>query len=113
MNLHKSLSKDEDVEFEHSYNESKKKLVATNITGINGNKLNCENNNKIHKPKNKNKHRKKNTQSFDPDLTEPDMRIIIKADKNNDSVKFDIQMKENDVVILDKYFQNTFVLLQL
>lgn len=56
--------------------------------------------------KNKNKHRKKNTQSFKPDLTEPDMRVIIKTDKINDLSKFNIQMKENDVVILDSYFKN-------
>lgn len=58
------------------------------------------------KNNNKNKHRKKNTQSFKPDLTEPDMRVIIKTDKINDLSKFNIQMKENDVVILDSYFKN-------
>jgi len=52
--------------------------------------------------KNKNKHRKKNTQSFDPDLTEPDMRLLIQAT----GTKFEGVMKENDVVILPNHFKN-------
>ena len=54
------------------------------------------------KSKNKNKHRKKNTQSFDPDLTEPDMRLLIQATGS----KFEGVMKENDVVILPNHFKN-------
>lgn len=98
VNIHKSLFQNEDVEFETSYNNVKKKLVAKNIRGINGNKLNCEN--KIYKQKNKRK--AKNTQSFDPDLTEPDMRLLIDTNKE----KFTIEMKENDVVILPNHFSN-------
>jgi hypothetical protein len=52
--------------------------------------------------KNNNKHRKKNTQSFDPDLTEPDMRLLIQAFSD----KFEGEMKENDVVILPSHFKN-------
>jgi len=102
-NLHKSLSQNENVEFEHSYNESKKKLVAKNITGVSGNKLDCENNSKVHKPKNKknSNRRKKNTQSFEPDHSEPDMRLLIQTGN-----KFTGQMKENDVVILPNHFKN-------
>lgn len=100
--LHKSLSQNENVEFEHSYNESKKKLVAKNITGVSGNKLNCENN-KVHKPKNKNNSskKKKNTQSFEPDHSEPDMRLLVQTGN-----KFIGQMKENDVVVLPNHFKN-------
>ena len=100
--VYKALQQNEDVEFEHSYNEVKKKLVAKNISGVNGNKLNCENNNQIHKPKQKNKRKAKNTQSFDPDLTEPDIRLLIDTNKE----KFTMEMKENDVVILPNHFEN-------
>ena len=101
-NLHKSLSQNESVEFEHSYNESKKKLVAKNITGANGNKLDCENN-KVQKPKSKknSNKRKKNTQSFEPDHSEPDMRLLLQTGN-----KFIGQMKENDVVVLPNHFKN-------
>lgn len=58
--------------------------------------------NNNNKSKKKSKHRKKNTQSFDPDLTEPDMRLLIQSTGN----KFEGQMKENDVVILPNHFKN-------
>ncbi len=102
INIHKSLSQNEEVEFETSYDDVKKKLIAKNIRGINGNKLNCEINNQIHKPKQKNKRKAKNTQSFDPDLNEPDMRLLIDTNKE----KFSMEMKENDVVILPNHFSN-------
>ena len=43
-NVFRALYQDEDVEFIHSYNEDKKKLVAKKINGVDGNKLKCENN---------------------------------------------------------------------
>lgn len=46
--------------------------------------------------------KKKNTQSFDPDLSEPDLRLKIQTDGN----KFYGEMKENDVVILPKFFKD-------
>lgn len=98
--VYKALQQNEDVEFEHSYNEVKKKLVAKNISGVKGNKLICENNNKLHKQNSKRK--AKNTQSFDPDLREPDMRLLIDTNKE----KFIMKMKENDVVILPNHFKN-------
>ena len=50
-NVFRALYPDEEVEFIHSYNESKKKLTAKNITGLDGNKLKCEVNNTFKKDK--------------------------------------------------------------
>ena len=55
--------------------------------------------------KNKNKHRKKNTQSFKPDHSKPDMRIIIQTDRN----KFHYEMTENDVVVLPNHFDDNTI----
>lgn len=64
----------------------------------------CKFGNKCKKNHNfsKNIKRKKNTKSFKPDLSKPDMKIIIQNDGNN----FKYNMEENDVVILPNHFKD-------
>ena len=52
--------------------------------------------------KSKKNHRKKNTQSFKPDLSEPDVRVLVQVVGD----KFKGTMKENDVVLLPEFFQD-------
>lgn len=57
------------------------------------------------KPHQKNKrNRKKNTQSFKPDLSKPDMKILFETGE-----KFNKDMSENDVVILPNHFNDTTI----
>ena len=58
---------------------------------------------KIHKftANNKKNNRKKNTRSFKPDISEPDVRVLIQVSGD----KFKGNMKENDVVILPEFFK--------
>lgn len=61
---------------------------------------------KTHKFKlnNKKNKRKKNTQSFKPDISEPDIRVLIQVSGE----KFQGNMKENDVVILPEFFKDNY-----
>jgi cold shock CspA family protein len=103
--IFRALYEDENVEFIHSYNEEKKKLVATNITGIDGNKLKCEykKEDDIHKKNNKKKYRliKKNTESFEPDHSPPDLRLYIE-DGSKDI--YPRHYDERDVVVINNMF---------
>lgn len=105
-NIFKALYKDETVEFIHFFDESKKKLVAKKITGINGNKLTCEENNKSFKKdnnlKNHKKKKPKNTESFEPDHSKSDMCV-----KFGDSSKetFDDVFCVNDVILVNNFLK--------
>ena len=105
----RALYQDEEVEFAHSYNESKKKLVATKITGVNGNKLKCESNTSkkgsgnSKKGSKKKRHRliKKNTESFEPDHTPPDLRVYVEDGKKE---IYPRHYDERDVVLISNMF---------
>lgn len=56
------------------------------------------------KPHNKN-NRKKNTQSFKPDLSNSDMRVLIQTE--GDKLKFN--MTENDIIILPNHFNDSTI----
>ena len=103
-NLYRALYQEEHVEFVHSYNEDKKKLVAKNITGVNGNKLKCENNTfKKDGGQKKNKKKPKNTESFEPDHTPPDLRVYVE-----DGIKeiYPRHYDERDVVLINNMFND-------
>ena len=106
-NVFKALYKNEKVEFIPSYNESKKKLVATKISGANGNKLKCESNenkkNNSKKSSKKRRHRliKKNTESFEPDHTPPDFRLYVEDGKKE---IYPRHYDERDVVLINNMF---------
>lgn len=58
-------------------------------------------------PKNKNKYNRKrkpkNTESFDPDLSPPDMRLMIEYENKE---TYPNKIQENDVIILPNFFQD-------
>ena len=100
------MYKSEKVEFIPSYNESKK-LVATKITGTDGNKLKCEsnenkkNNSKKSSKKRRNRLIKKNTESFEPDHTPPDLRLYVEDGKKE---IYPRHYDERDVVLINNMF---------
>lgn len=107
-NVFRALYQDENVEFVHSYNQEKKKLIATNITGIEGNKLKCQDSNGKKEnvmPKKNNKKRnrliKKNTESFEPDHTPPDLRLYVEDGKKD---IYPRHYDERDVVLINNMF---------
>ena len=100
-NVFRALYQDEDVEFIHSYNEDKKKLVAKKINGVDGNKLKCENN--LKKDGNKHKKKPKNTESFEPDHTPPDLRVYVEDGKKN---VYPRHYDERDVVLINNMFDD-------
>ncbi len=109
-NLFRALYENENVEFFHSYNEEKKKLVAKKITGVDGNKLKCENNNVkkedgFQKKDGKKKHRliKKNTESFEPDHSPPDLRVYV---ENGKKEIYPRNYDERDVVLINNMFDD-------
>jgi len=54
------------------------------------------------------KHKKpKNTVDFAPDLTKPDMRIIVETVNNNNTDKFKTEMSETDVCLIPNFFTET------
>jgi cold shock CspA family protein len=109
-NIFRALYENEQVEFIHSYNEEKKKLVAKEITGVGGNKLKCESSNNtkkesgnIKKGSKKKRHRliKKNTESFEPDHTPPDLRVYVEDGKKD---IYPRHYDERDVVLINNMF---------
>ncbi len=107
-NIFKALYKDETVEFIHYYDESKKKLIATKICGVNGNKLTCEENSKTFKKDIQSKYNKnkkpKNTESFKPDHTKSDMCVKF-GDSSKDS--FDDDFCVNDVILVNNFLKQS------
>lgn len=107
-NVFKALYKDEYVSFIHSYDENKGKLVAKEITGVDGNKLTCETNNKpFTKDSNSKKNYKKkpkNTESFEPDHNKSNMCV-----KFGDSSKefLDQQFSVNDVILVNNFMNQS------
>jgi len=105
----RALYQGEQVEFIHSYNEEKKKLVAKKINGTNGNKLKCESGKKEDSTQKQNKngkkkrHRliKKNTESFEPDHTPPDLRLYVEDGKKP---IYPRHYDERDVVLINNMF---------
>ena len=79
--VYKFLNENEDVEFSvieiTDKKSNKSRLCAQNITGINGNKLQCELSNVLSKPKYKKKRKPKNTETFEPCHEETDMKIRV------------------------------------
>lgn len=100
----RALYVDEIVEFIHFYNENKKKLVATKITGVDGNKLKCENNTKKEGGfQKKTKKKPKNTESFEPDHSPPDLRVYVE-DGTKDI--YPRNYDERDVVLISNMFND-------
>ena len=106
--IFRALYENENVEFIHSYNKEKKKLIATSITGVDGNKLKCELDNTSKKEggfqkNSKKRHRliKKNTESFEPDHTPPDLRLYVE-DGSKDI--YPRHYDERDVVVINNMF---------
>lgn len=67
------------------------------------NKNQNQNNQKHKNNNNKRKRKPKNTESFDPDLSPPDMRLMIEYENKT---KYPHIIQENDVIILPKFFND-------
>ena len=84
--------------------EKDSKLISVGITGIDGNKLVCENNNKSFK-KNNNKFNKfnkkpKNTENFKPDHSKSNMCVKFSSTLNK---VFEDTFCENDVILVNDF----------
>ena len=107
-NVFKILYENEDVEFFPSQKDSK--LTASEITGINGNKLSCEEQNKPFKKvenqnvKNHKKKRPKNTENFSPDHSKSNMCVKF-GDSSKDNL--DQTFLVNDVIIVNNFLKQS------
>ncbi len=105
-NIFKALYKQEHVEFIHYHDQEKNKLVATKITGQEGNKLLCETNQKpfvkdsSSNKKNKKFKKPKNTESFKPDHSKSNM--CIKFGDSSKSV-LNQNFSVNDVILVNNF----------
>lgn len=94
----KFLAPNESIEF--SIVTKNNKLCATNLTGINGEKLQCETTSqKKVNQQNKKKKTPKNTTTFEPCYEQPDIQI--KAFSNKKKNK---KCTENDVIVVNDLF---------
>lgn len=95
---YKFLKEDEIVEFSifevKQKHSSEMKICAKDITGVNGQKLNCEN-----IEKKKSKKRPKNTENFEPNHNDPNMKIKVYTSNNKPTCN------SNDVTVVTDLFK--------
>ena len=97
--LFRALYENEEVDFLPF--EKDKKLVASNITGTNGQLLKCQTKKDKHINKdNKKKRRPKNTENFKPDHSDPHMCVKI---GNSNNSTYGEKLNKNDVVLVNDF----------